>query len=332
MKNKGEIIIYKTPEGETELEVRFDLETVWLTQAQIVNLFKTSKANVSEHVKGIYKTGELDRDSTVRKFRTVRKEGKRSVSRELEYYNLDMVISLGYRINSIKGTQFRIWANRVLKEYLVKGYALNEKRLSEKEKYLANLKSGIALLEKTVPNRAASLEEAIDLIKILSDFSRGLAVLDDYDNERLDKSGRTGRQAVVISHDEFLSVVNHMKKDFTSPLFGKEKDQSFQSSCSQIYQSFGNEELYPTIEEKAASLLYLVVKNHSFVDGNKRIAAAVFLYFLNKNKLLYGKSGHQILSGEALASLTLMVAESMPEEKDIVIKIIVSILNRSIQE
>ncbi len=327
MKNKGEIIIYKTPDNKFQVEVRVEQETVWLNQQQMAHLFNQTKQNISLHINNCFKEGELKKNSVVKESLTTASDGK---AYRTKYYNLDVIISVGYRVKSIRGTQFRIWANRVLKDYLIKGYALNEKRLSEKEKYLSGLKSGIALLEKTVSNRATNLEEAIGLIKILSDFSRGLSVIDDYDNENLDKSGRTSRQALVISYDEFFSIVNHMKKEFTSPLFGKEKDQSFQSSCSQIYQSFGHEELYPTIEEKAANLLYLVVKNHSFIDGNKRIAAAVFLYFLNKNRLLYGKNGNTILSGEALASLTLMIAESIPDEKDIVIKIIVSILNRSV--
>jgi prophage maintenance system killer protein len=327
LKNKGEIIIYKTPDNKFQVEVRVEQETVWLNQQQMAHLFNQTKQNISLHINNCFKEGELKKNSVVKESLTTASDGK---AYRTKYYNLDVIISVGYRVKSIRGTQFRIWANRVLKDYLIKGYALNEKRLSEKEKYLSGLKSGIALLEKTVSNRATNLEEAIGLIKILSDFSRGLSVIDDYDNENLDKSGRTSRQALVISYDEFFSIVNHMKKEFTSPLFGKEKDQSFQSSCSQIYQSFGHEELYPTIEEKAANLLYLVVKNHSFIDGNKRIAAAVFLYFLNKNRLLYGKNGNTILSGEALASLTLMIAESIPDEKDIVIKIIVSILNRSV--
>ena len=198
-----------------------------------------------------------------------------------------MILSVGYRVNSKRGTQFRIWANNVLKEYLIKGYALNEKRLSEREKELQTLKAGIRLVERSVMKQARRLEEAQSFVNIIADFSNGLGILDDYDNERLDSKGLTEKEAAIISYEECKDIIGQIKDEFNSPLFGRERDDSLKSSLGQIYQGFGDRALYPSMEEKAAMLLYLIVKNHSFVDGNKRIAAALFLYFLNKNGMLY---------------------------------------------
>jgi death-on-curing family protein len=325
----NEIFIYENEDNLVQVEVRFEDETVWLTQPQIVVLFGSSKANISEHIRNIVDSGELDTESTVRKFRTVQAEGGRKVSRERPYYNLDMIISIGYRVNSKRGTQFRIWANNVLRQYLLRGYALNEKRLTEREKELRTLKAGIQLLERTITNQAQALEQARSFVTVIADFSAGLEILDDYDNERLDSTGITETQAVPLSYDECRNIIGQIQDEFNSPLFGKEKDDSFKSSIGQIYQSFEGKELYPSIEEKAAMLLYLIVKNHSFVDGNKRIAAAIFLYFLNKNGMLYRQNNTTLIDGNTLASITLMIAESNPSEMETVKKIIMSILNRS---
>jgi prophage maintenance system killer protein/CII-binding regulator of phage lambda lysogenization HflD len=325
----NEIVIYRNEDNLVQVEVRLADETVWLTQPQIVTLFDSSKANISEHIRNIANSGELDTESTVRKFRTVQTEGVRKVSRERLYYNLDMIISIGYRVNSKRGTQFRIWANNVLKQYLIKGFALNEKRLSEREKELQTLKTGIELLERTVAHQAKQLDQAKAFVNIIADFSKGLKILDDYDNERLDSQGITKKQAETISYEECHGIIGQIRDEFNSALFGKEKDDSFKSSIGQIYQSFGGNELYPSIEEKAAILLYLIVKNHSFIDGNKRIAAALFLYFLNKNGILYRKDKSKVLDGNTLASITLMIAESNPGEMETIKKIIMSILNRS---
>lgn len=325
----NEIIIYQNEDNLAQVEVRFEDETVWLTQPQIVTLFDSSKANISEHIRNIVDSGELDTESTVRKFRTVQTEGRRKVSRQRLYYNLDMIISIGYRVNSKRGTQFRIWANNVLKQYLLRGYALNEKRLTEREKELRTLKAGIQLLERTVTNQVRQIDQARAFVNIIADFSNGLGILDDYDNQKLDSRGITEKQAVVISYEECRSIIGQTQDEFNSPLFGKEKDNSFRSSIGQIYQSFGGKELYPSIEEKAAMLLYLIVKNHSFIDGNKRIAAALFLYFLNKNGVLYREDRTTLIDGNTLASITLMIAESNPNEMETVKRIIMSILNRS---
>ena len=326
--DKGEIVIYTTPDGTVRTEVRLEAETLWLTQNQLEELFSTDRTSLVKHIKNILDGGELEEAATCAKFAQVRQEGKRQVRRNILHYNLDMILSVGYRVNSKRGTQFRIWANRILKEHLVKGYTINEKRLKEKTEEIASLRSAVLLLERSVTEQIQSLDEARHIVGILADFARGLTILDDYDHENLDYIGKTKGEAVQIEPDEFLSVISRMKEQFSSTLFGREKDSSFISSVRQIYQSFDGKELYPSIEEKAAMLLYLVVKNHSFVDGNKRIAATVFLHFLNKNNLLYRPEGSPIISSDALAALTLLIAVSKPEEKDTMIKIAISILNR----
>jgi prophage maintenance system killer protein/phage regulator Rha-like protein len=329
IKNKGEIIIYQTPEGNTELEVKLERESLWLNQYQLAELFETDRTSILKHIRNIYETCELPKESTCAKFAQVQKEGERSVTRQILHYNLDMILSVGYRINSKRGTQFRIWANNILKEYLMRGYALNEKRLTAREKELQALKSGIQLLDRTVMRQAGQLEQARAFVNIIADFSNGLEILDDYDNERLDSKGLTEKEAAVITYLECKEVIGLIYDEFNSPLFGQERDESFKSSLGQIYQCFADKALYPSIEEKAAILLYLIVKNHSFIDGNKRIAAAIFLYFLNKNWMLYRQDKTTLIDGNTLASITLMIAESNPSERETVKKIIMSILNRS---
>lgn len=326
--SRGEIVIYQTGNGQTEIEIKLLDETLWLSLNQIAALFDRDKGVISRHIHNIYNEEELTEKGTVAYFATVQNEGKRKITRNIAYYNLDMILSVGYRVNSKQGTQFRIWANTVLKNYLIRGYSLNEKILKEKSGELDALKSGIALLERSVLGRAETLGEAKNLVAVIADFSRGLKILDDYDHRNLDAQGLTKQPAVFIGYEEFQRIIQEMKTRFDSELFGAEKDGSFMSSVGQIYQSFDGKELYPTIEEKAAMLLYLVVKNHSFIDGNKRIAAALFLYFLDKNALLYQTGGGTVISNEGLAALTLMIAESKPDEMETVKRVIVSILNR----
>ncbi len=326
MDNKIEI--YITADQETQIEVHFEQDTVWLTQQQMASLFNQTKQNVSLHINNCFKEDELDKNSTVKKSLTVQTEGKRKVTRDLEFYNLDVIISVGYRIKSKRGTQFRQWATKRLKEYLVEGYSINEKRLKERDMELQYLKSGINIIRRSIEQQAQNLGEARELAVLLDNFSHGLILLDDYDHENLDKSGKTKGTTLRIHPDEFRNLIKTMSTEFSSELFGKEKDGSFVSSVDQIYQGFGNEDVYPSVEEKAAMLLYLVVKNHSFVDGNKRIAAACFLYFLNKNVLLYNQKGEAVISNDALASITLFIAESKPEEMQTVKQVILSILNR----
>ncbi|MGN6641207.1 MAG: RhuM family protein [Mucilaginibacter sp.] len=324
-----QIIIYQTPDGKAAIDVKLVEETIWLTQADIVELFQGSKANISEHIKHIYHSHELEKSATVRKFRTVRREGSRTVNRELEHYNLDMIISIGYRVNSKRGTQFRIWANNILKEYLVTGYAINEKKLKERTEQLENLKKTVGLLGKVLQNKEElTSDEATGLLKVVTDYGYALDILDKYDHQQLTIDGTADQQLFVATYAEAMQAIKDLKDKFGgSYLFGNEKDDSFKGSIGTIYQSFGGVEFYPTIEEKAANLLYFVVKNHSFSDGNKRIAAYLFVWFLEKNNLLYGEDGSKRIADNALVALTLMIAESKPDEKDMMVKVVVNLIN-----
>ncbi|MBX2929689.1 MAG: virulence protein RhuM/Fic/DOC family protein [Saprospiraceae bacterium] len=275
-------------------------------------------------MKNIYTEEELSETATTEHFSVVQTEGNRQVKRKIKYYNLDAIISVGYRVNSKRGTQFRQWATQHLKDYLVEGYAINEKRLAEKQMQVETLKTGIRILSRAIEEQADNAgSESLGL------FAAGLEMLDDYDHEALDIKGRTLREAVLPSVAEYLNVVADMRSAFSSDVFAKPKDQSFESAVAQIGQSFGGQELYPSLEEKAAALLYMIVKNHGFVDGNKRIGAACFLYFLEKNNLLFNEHSQTIISNKALATLTLFVAASKPEEMETVRKLIISILNRT---
>ena len=322
--NQNEIQIYQTKDNQTAIEVRFEKDTVWLTQAQITELFSSSKANISEHIKHIYQADELSEEATVRKFRTVQKEGSRTVSRERKHYNLDMIISVGYRVNSKSGVQLRQWATQRLKDYLVKGYAINEKRLEQKNQEVLHLKTGIQIL-----NRAIEKQREFENSEILSIFAKGLELLDNYDHEKLDVKGKTEQETIFPNYEDYISFISEMYSDNESDVFAIQKDDSFNSSINQIKQTFEGKELYPSIQKKAANLLYLIVKNHSFVDGNKRIAAACFLYFLDKNRILFGADNKTIISNRTLASLTLFIATSKSSEAEIVKQFVISILNRN---
>lgn len=324
---KGEIIIYTSEDGSISLDTKLENDTIWLTQDMIVTLFNSSKANISEHISHIFQEEELDRESTVRNFRTVRKEGSRNVSRNLEYYNLDMIIAVGYRVNSKIATKFRKWATNTLREYLTKGYVINEKMLKAQQNKIQTLQSTVSLLTRSIQNQISTVDEAQDVANILDNFAKGLDLLDDFDHKTLDTKGVTQKEAVIISESEFLKVIDKMKSEFASDVFANPKDESFASSVNQIYQTFGGNDCYPTLEEKAAMLLYLITKNHSFSDGNKRIAASCFLYFLNKNNMLY-KNNLPIIDNGTLFALTLLIAESKPEEMEIMKQIVVSVLNK----
>jgi len=324
MTNKIEI--YKTKDKKTEIEVQFEKDTVWLTQAQMVVLFDSSKANISEHIKNIYSNKELTEGATVRKFRTVQTEGSRQVTRDRDHYNLDMIISVGYRVNSKRGVQFRQWATQRLKDYLVQGYAINEKRLQQKQQEVEYLKTGIRIVSRAI--EAASNEKDRQVFQI---FSHGLALLDDYDHEELDMQGKTRKKAIYPDYNDYMNLIENMYSDFKSDVFARPKDETFTSSIGQIQQSFDGKDLYPSIEEKAANLLYFITKNHSFVDGNKRIAAACFLLFLEQNNALTKTDGSLRIENNTLAALTLFIATSKSDEADIVKRLIISILNRNTQ-
>lgn len=312
--------LYRSADDKVELKVSLDQETVWLNRNQLAELFDRDVKTIGKHVNNVFKEGELDRGSVVANFATTADDGK---VYQVEHYNLDVIISVGYRVKSKRGTQFRIWATQRLKDYLVQGYAINEHRLTQKQQEVQHLKTGIRILERAMTDKAE--QEELDWLRY---FARGLQLLDDYDHEQLDKKGNSTQPANYPSLEDYRQVVERMKADFDSAVFGKEKDDSFPSSIAQISKGFDNVDFYPSLEEKAATLLYLIIKNHSFVDGNKRIAAACFLLFLEKNDLLRRQDGHTIISNEALASLTLLVAASNSKEMETVKQLIVSILNR----
>lgn len=318
--------IYKDKGSKAQVEVRFEEETVWLSQAQMASLFGQTKQNISLHITNCFKEKELSRKATVKESLTVRKEGNRQVARKIEYYNLDVIISVGYRVKSNRGTQFRQWATQRLKDYLIEGLAINEKRLQQKEQEIRILHDGIRILSRVIEQETGQDENAW-----LRQFSQGLKLLDDYDHEKLDRSGKRKAAAYFPTPVEYKAIIDHMRSSFNSDLFGKKKDDSFDSAINQIRQTFGRKDIYPSIEEKAAVLLYLIVKNHAFVDGNKRIAAACFLLFLERNQLLFDANGSAIIGNDALAALTLFVASSKSEEMDTVKRLIISILNRSKQ-
>lgn len=321
---KNQIEIYQTKDGQTQIEVVFENESFWLSLQQISDLFSRDKSVVSRHINKIYREGELDRTATVAKNATVQIEGNRTVEREIEFYNLDVILSVGYRVNSKQGTQFRQWATQRLKDYLVQGYVINEKRLAQKQQEVQTLKDGIRILSRAIDGKIAETE-----LDWLGHFAKGLELLDDYDHEQLDEKGLTKRPTNYPESADYEKIIETMRADFDSAIFGKEKDGSFRSAVAQISKGFGDDDFYPSVEEKAATLLYLIVKNHGFVDGNKRIAAACFLLFLEKNDLLYAQNQKPIISNEALASLTLFVASSKPDEMDTVKKLVISVLNRN---
>ncbi len=324
------IIIYQTNDRSINLEVKMDKDTVWLTQAQMVELFQTTKQNVSLHVNNVYKECELEEKSTVKEYLTVQNEGKRSVRRMVKYYNLDVIISVGYRVKSQRGTQFRIWANRVLKDYLVKGYAVNERIHKEQ---IGELRQLVGMLGRTIQNQPLlSNDETNALFNVVTDYTYALDTLDSYDYQRLTVSDTTSEAPFQATYENAMQAILSLKERFgESALFGNEKDDSFKSSIGQIYQTFDGVELYPSTEEKAAMLLYLVTKNHSFSDGNKRIAATLFLWFLNNNRILYREDGSKRIADNTLVALTLMIAESRPEEKDVMVKVVVNLINKNNQ-
>ena len=327
MDNRGEVVIYQTKDGKTSIDVKLENETVWLNQAQMAELFQTDRTSIVKHVNNIYKSEELEKDSTCAKIAQVQMEGNRTIKRHIIYYNLDMIISVGYRVNSMRGTQFRIWANKILKDYLIKGYAINQQ---VKAAQLEDLKSTVRLLSNVIEHKQLTLDEANGLLRVITDYTYGLDTLDKYDYQQLEVDSTTPTEEFRATYEEAMEAIHLLQEKFgSSDLFGNEKDQSFKSSINTIYQTFGGEELYPSIEEKAAMLFYLVVKNHSFSDGNKRIAAFLFLWFLEKNGILYKSDGSKLIGNNTLVALTLMIAESRTEEKDVMVKVVINLINKN---
>ncbi|WP_434686646.1 RhuM family protein [Pseudanabaena minima] len=317
----SKIEIYQSHDNQVQVEVTYENDTFWLSLNQITELFGRDKSVISRHLKNIFKEGELLKESVVAKNATTAADGK---IYQVEYFNLDAIISVGYRVNSKQGTQFRQWATQRLKDYLVQGYAINQKRLEQKNQEIQHLKDGIKILSRAIEAKTDNSNELE--YEILKTFAKGLELLDNYDHEKLDQKGNTTTDTIYPDYEEYIELITEMYSDFESDIFAKPKDDSFHSSINQIKQSFGGEDLYPTLEEKAANLLYFIVKNHSFIDGNKRIGAACFLYFLQRNNILL-KGNKPIIDNEALATLTLFIASSKTSESDTVKHLIISILN-----
>ena len=324
----NEIVIYQSEDGKTQLDVKLEGETVWLTQAQMSELFQTDRTVINRHIRNIYKSGELEEEATCAKNAQVRMEGSRKVSRSIPYYNLDMIISVGYRVNSIRGVRFRQWANNVLKQYLIKGYAVNERI---RKQQLSELRQLVQVLGRTLQQKPVpTTDESHALFKVVVDYTYALDTLDDYDYQRLSINQTTSEETFHATYENAMKEIYLLKERFSySPLFGNEKDDSFKSSIGQIYQTFGGVDLYPSVEEKAAMLLYLVTKNHSFSDGNKRIAATLFLWFVNNNGILYREDGTKRIADSTLVALTLMIAESRTEEKDVMVNVVVNLSNKN---
>ncbi|MBR5131837.1 MAG: virulence protein RhuM/Fic/DOC family protein [Alistipes sp.] len=321
------IEIYQTPDGQTELNVRLNGDSVWLSQAQLALLYDTDRSSIGRHIRNIYKSKELDEESTCAKNAQVRIEGKRRIERTILTYNLDVIISVGYRVNSKYATQFRIWANRILKEYLINGYVINQQAKIEQ---FNELKRTIAIMSDVISSKSVTHDEAVGMLRVISDYSYGLDTLDRYDYQSLEIDQTTSEEQFIATYENAHEALSTLKQRFGgSELFAHEKDDSFKSTMGVLYQTFDGKDLYPSIEEKAANLLYLTVKNHSFSDGNKRIAAFLFLWFLEKNGILYRADGSRLLDNNTLVAITLMIAESKTEEKDIMTKVVINLINKN---
>ena len=314
---ENEIIIFENQ--EVKLEVNMKDETVWLSQQQMAKLFSSSRTNIIEHINNIYSDGELDKMSTCQDFRQVRKEGKRDVIRNITFYNLDMIISVGYRVNSKRGVVFRRWANKVIKEYMLKGYAVNQKRLNYLEKTIK-----LVDIAGRIDHELKG-SEAQEIIKVINNYSNALNLLDDYDHKTVSKPKGTSSNN-MIKYEDCMDIISKLKFNNNSNLFALEREEGLKEIIGTIYQSFDNKELYPSIEEKAANFLYLITKNHIFIDGNKRIAATLFIYFLEFYNILY-KNDKQIIDNNTLVAITLLIAQSNPKEKDILIDLVMNFLN-----
>ena len=324
----NQIVLYQSEDGMTQLDVKLEGETVWLNRQQMAELFGRDVKTIGKHINNALREELNDGISTVAKFATVQKEGSRLVNREVEYYNLDMIISVGYRVKSRRGVEFRRWANDILKQFLINGYAVNERI---RQRQIAELRQLVLVVGRTIEQQpVTTTDESHALFDVVVDYTYALDTLDNYDYQRLYISKTTRNELFHATYDNAMQEIEMLREKFgASTLFGNEKDESFKSSIGQIYQTFDGEELYPSVEEKAAMLLYLVTKNHSFSDGNKRIAATLFLWFMNNNGILYREDGSKRIADNTLVALTLMIAESRTEEKDIMVKVVVNLINKS---
>ena len=319
--NNNQLVIYQSPDGNTSIDVTVEGETVWLTQDQMAMLFERDRTVINRHISKIYAEGELEPENTVQNLHSI------TAGQPQRLYNLDVIISVGYRVKSKRGTQFRIWANKVLKQYLLNGYAVNERLHAEKFEELSQL---VKVMGRTIQHQELITEDSRSLFNVVVDYTYALDTLDRYDYQELKIEDTTGNEPFHATYENAMEVIRGLHEKFGgSDLFGNEKDDSFKSSIGQIYQTFGGIDLYPSVEEKAAMLLYLVTKNHSFSDGNKRIAATLFLWFLNNNGILYNEDGCKRIADNTLVALTLMIAESRTEEKDTMVKVVVNLINKN---
>ena len=316
------IIIYQSEDGKTQLDVKLEGETVWLSTKQMAELFDKEESNIRRHVNNVFKEAELTRENNVHFLHV------NGIKKPVPYYTLDVIISVGYRVHSQRGVRFRQWANSVLKQYLVKGYAINE---NIRKHQIAELRQLIQVLGRAIQQQPAkTTDESNALFDVVVDYTYALDTLDNYDYQRLHIAKTTKEEPFHATYENAMHEIDVLRQKFGgSALFGNEKDESFKSSIGQIYQTFDGTELYPSVEEKAAMLLYLVTKNHSFSDGNKRIAATLFLWFMNNNAILYHPDGTKRIADNTLVALTLMIAESKTEEKDIMVKVVVNLINQA---
>ncbi len=316
------IIIYQSEDGKTQLDVKLEGETVWLSTKQMAELFDKEESNIRRHVNNVFKEAELTRENNVHFLHV------NGIKKPVPYYTLDVIISVGYRVHSQRGVRFRQWANSVLKQYLVKGYAINE---NIRKHQIAELRQLIQVLGRAIQQQPAkTTDESNALFDVVVDYTYALDTLDNYDYQRLHIAKTTKEEPFHATYENAMHEIDMLRQKFGgSVLFGNEKDESFKSSIGQIYQTFDGTELYPSVEEKAAMLLYLVTKNHSFSDGNKRIAATLFLWFMNNNAILYRPDGTKRIADNTLVALTLMIAESKTEEKDIIVKVVVNLINQA---
>lgn len=329
----NQIIIYQTEDGQTQIDVRMENDMIWLTRQQIAVLFGRDYKTISKHINNALKE-ELADSVVVAKIANTTQHGAiegKTQTHEIDYFNLEVITSVGYRVKSKRGVQFRQWANKVLKQYLIKGYAVNERLRKEQ---IGELRQLVGMLGRTIQSQPLlSNDETNALFEVVTDYAYALDTLDNYDYERLTINKTTKEEPFHATYENAMEAIDGLREKFGgSVLFGNEKDDSFKSSIGQIYQTFGGEELYPSVEEKAAMLLYLVTKNHSFSDGNKRIAATLFLWFLNNNHILYHPDGSKRIADSTLVALTLMIAESRTEEKDVMVKVVVNLINKNNDE
>jgi len=331
--NKGEIIIYKDKGNKIDLEVKLEKETIWLSLLEISLLFKRDKSVISKHIKNIFEIKELNKNSTVALFATVQKEGNREIKRQIEYYNLDVIISVGYRVNSMAGTQFRIWATKQLKSYLVKGYIINQKRLEEgKLNNLKELEQVLISTKRLLEEQHLDGNEARDVLKVITDYANSWVILQKYDEGKLIISSKAKKVKNNIDYDFADCSINELKKKLidkgeASDLFGKQRREMLQGILGNLCQSFSGKELYPNVETRAAHLLYFIIKDHPFFDGNKRIASFLFILFLKKNNYLIKKNGERKIDDNGLVALALLVAQSDSKDKEGIIKLIINFLN-----